>query len=135
MSSRNGFGLKPPVQQPLDGLREANMSTLDYLQGQQAGATDALAGAAQRVGQWKRYSQGLEAKLEQASEGQVFANAQLSGAMALVKALGDELRRLSPNNALLDPATLDRIQRQGMAAALTRAGYNYDVTTNRVSKR
>ncbi|RQR11268.1 hypothetical protein [Burkholderia stagnalis] len=111
------------------------MSTLDYLQGQQAGATDALAGAAQRVGQWKRYSQGLESKLEQASEGQLFANAQLSGAMALVKALGDELRRVSPHNALLDPATLDRIQRQGMAAALTKAGYNYDVTTNRVSKR
>lgn len=111
------------------------MSTLDYLRGQQVGATSATAGAGQRAGQWKRYSEGLEAKLEHASEGQVFANAQVSGAMALVKALGDELRRLSPHNALLDPATLDRIQRQGMAAALKQAGYNYDVATNRVSKR
>ncbi|MCA7889713.1 hypothetical protein LGM58_41785 [Burkholderia contaminans] len=111
------------------------MSTLDFLRGQQVGATSATAGAGRRTAQWKQYSQGLEGKLEQASEGQVFANAQLNGAMALVKALGDELRRLSPHNALLDPATLDRIQRQGMAAALTKAGYDYDVATNRVSKR
>ncbi|MFM0265552.1 hypothetical protein [Paraburkholderia sediminicola] len=115
------------------------MSTLDYLRGRQVGAADSAAGASHRAkavaGEWRTYSEGLQARLDKVSEGQIFASAQLSGATALAKALEEELRRVAPNSPLLNPQVRDQIQKQGMAATLAKNGYDYDMATNRVSKR
>ncbi|WP_069357864.1 hypothetical protein [Burkholderia cenocepacia] len=115
------------------------MSTLDYLRGQQVGATSATAGAARRANavaaEWRAFSEGLQGRLDKATEGQLFASAQLSGATALAKALVDELSRVAPNSPLLNPQVRERVMKQGMAKNLAKNGYDYDMATNRVSKR
>lgn len=83
---------------------------------------------------WQAFSDKLQSQLDDSEESKVFVQAQLDAQTAMLRKMTDELRRLDPNNPLLDSDSQKGYKAQVMADSLAKNGYHYDTKTFKVSK-
>jgi|GEM_PF-4772417 len=123
------------------------MNNLDYWAGQQAAnltnqreLNDAIAewqAFARRlqgeINEWKAHAQLLKDKLDQAEINQVKAEGVQAANENLLSAMEHELRRLDPDNAVLQRQ--QNIKKHGMTKRLAELGYDYDPETNTFTRK
>lgn len=114
------------------------MTSVDFWAGRRASNmahSAALQEADSAIGDWQRFSSGLQGKLEQSNNAFAKAEAGRRGFAKLFKALSDELRRVDPNNPLLDRNVQLKMLSAEVSQQAAAMGYQYDPASGELFKR
>lgn len=114
------------------------MNTLDFYAGQQAanlGNRRALADADGTIGEWEKFSNRLQNKLQKTETDFARAEAGRSGLARLLKSVTAELKRLDPNNPLVRDEVQNQVIASGAAEKFAVLGYDYDPSKGSFKKR
>ncbi|MDD5383976.1 MAG: hypothetical protein PHG89_03730 [Gallionella sp.] len=113
-------------------------SLFSYQQGLSQGNTESIVAirerndAVGRANEWKNFSDKLQDKLDKAELDFVKAESGRIGFAHLFRVVAEELKRVDPNNPLLQKENQLRIVETKVAEKVTEMGYVYDTESGQV---